>query len=792
MLRDPNVSVTTILLVLIVLADIAIFGTMSVQRYLGHHSGAFDMGIEDQAMWSTLHDNLFGVTLERRLTTSYLGYHVEPISAIGVLLYLIYPSPISLVVFKNVVVALGVIPAYWLARRHLRSRFAGIVFALVYALFPGLEAAQLYDFHAYTLTAPFLLAAFCFLEARSYGWLVVFVALAAATKENAPLDAVPLGLYLAFAQRKYRLGAGMIAAGLVWFGVATYVVVPHFNAEGQGWLWTRYGGMGGSPLGALLYFVQHPELIWAPVPSDPNWKYLLRLFAPVAELTVLSPTALFLAGPALAVNLLTDYEPMHLIETYHYSAHLVPFVLLGAIYGIGTLARLAKRLRLPSGAVVNLLGIVALGATLVYHHYRGYTPLSGEFVGYPVTAHDQLGHTLARQIAASLPLDAPLSAQSNLYPDVDHRPNVYMYPEVDNAREIFLDVSTLPNTTGIDEGIHQQVRQLLNSGTFGPVTAVDGYLVLRRGAPKAPLPDAFYSFARADAATISHPLQARFGDSLEFLGYDVIPGRDGKIELRAYWKTLAPISADLFLPFYITDGQGHEVGATLQREPANVWYPTNQWKPGEVVQITSYNLPIGRSGQDFGVAIGVQPEGNPWNNAGRLRPVVLTAPAPLRTSADGTLLEIATFHNDHDLLTPVVAPLHPAGTPAHALNVPFGEGVGLSGYDLAADTGKNLRLTLYWTSGGATRVPYTVFAHLIGKDGKLIAQQDAPPDGGLKATTAWLPGEIIPDHLEIDLPPGASLAGSHLEVGLYDPMTGRRLLATVNGKAVDHLDLSLE
>jgi uncharacterized membrane protein len=789
--RTPADRIALAVVVLIAVADVVFFGAMSVQRYLGHHSGAFDMGIEDQAMWSTLHGRLFGITLERRLTTSYLGYHVEPISLIGPLLYLIYPSPISLVVFKNLVVGLGAIPAYWLARRHLQSRFVGVVFALAYSLFPGLEAAQLYDFHAYTLTAPFLLATFCFLEVGAYGWLALFVALAAATKENAPLDAVPLGLYLAATRRQLRLGAGLIAVGLAWFGVATYVIVPHFNAEGQGWLWTRYGGMGGSPLGAILYFLWHPQLVWAPVPSDPNWEYLVRLFAPVAELTFLSPTALFLAGPALAVNLLTDYEPMHLIETYHYSAHLVPYALLGAVYGIATAARVAKRLRLPSRAAVSLLGVVVLGATLVYHHYRGYTLLSGEFVGYPVTAHDQLGHALAVRIAASLPPDAPISAQSNLYPDVDHRPSVYMYPEVDDAREIFLDVSTLPNTTGIDEGIHQQVRQLLASGTFGPVAAVDGYLVLRRGAPPAPLADAFYSFARADGVTITHPLLVRFGDSLEFLGYDVIPGRDGKIELRAYWKALAPIASDLFLPFYITDGQGHEVGATLQREPANFWYPTDRWKPGEVVRITTYNLPIGRRGEDFGVAIGAQPAGDPWNDAGRLRPTVLAAPSPLRTPGQGTLLEIATFHNDHDLLTPVAAPLRPSASPSNGLRAQFDEGVGLSGYDLAVDPGKDLRLTLFWTSGGPTKVPYTVFAHLVGEDGKLIAQKDAPPDGGLKATTAWIPGETVSDPIRIALPRDTSLEGAHVEIGLYDPVSGRRLPVIVSGKPGDHVGIAV-
>lgn len=749
------------------------------------------MGIEDQMMWSTLHGHLFGITLERRLTTSYFGYHFEPFSLIGPLLYLVYASPVSLVVFKNVVVALGAIPAFWLARKHLKSAYAGVVFALVYLLFPGLEAAQMYDWHAYTLTAPFLLAAFCFLEARRFGWMIVFLALAASTKENAPLDAVPIGAYLFLVLRRFRLGTALAVAGLAWFAVGTYVVVPHFNAEGQNWLWTRYAGMGGSPLGAIEYLVRNPQAILAPVPQDPNWHYIALLLAPVAWLTLLSPTALVLMIPALAVNLLTAYYPMHLIETYHYSAHLVPYVVLGAVYAIGTIGGLAPPPPRLRRMAIWTLSTVVLATTLVYHHYRGYTPLSGEFVGFPVNAHDRLGDELARQITQMAPIDTPLSAQTNLYPHVSHRPNVWMFPEIDTASLIFLDVSTLSNTTGINEGIHDRVRQVLDSSDFGVVAADDGYLILERGAPRVPLPDRFYSFARAPSPRISHPLDVRYGDKLELLGFDLIPDRDGKVNLRTYWRARAPIAQDLFLTFYITDGQGKLQGAALHREPANYWYPTNRWKPGEVVQVTTYELPVGRRGKDFGVALGAQPGAGPFDTAGRLRPTVLSAPAPLRTPGQGALLEVVTFHNDHDLLTTVTAPLQPSLRPTHELTIPFEEGISLHGYSLSVADGRAMSLTLFWQASGATSIPYTVFAHLVDRSGKLIAQHDSPPGGGLKSTTAWLKGEVIDDRLSIPLPSNVSLEGTHLEIGLYDPVSGQRLAARQNGETVDHVNLML-
>jgi hypothetical protein len=630
------------------------------------------------------------------------------------------------------------------------------------------------------------------LESRRYPWFLVFLGLAAATKENSSLDAVPLGAYLILTRRRYLMGTTIAALGLAWFGLTSYIIIPHFNLEGQAYLWTRYGGMGGSPLGALSYFVNHPDQIWAPVPEDPNWHYILRLVAPVAGLTLLSPAAWLFMGPTLAVNLLTAYGPMHLIETYHYSAHLVPFVIGGAIFGMGTATRFVARWKVRPPLSVGVLCTVVLATTVVYHHYRGYTPLSGEFVGYQLTTHDRLGNQLAGDVTRALPIDAALSAQGNQYPHLSHRPNIWRFPEVDTADEIFLDVSTLPNTTGINEGIHSRVEDVLKSGQFGAVTAVDGYLILRRGEAPRPLPDQFFSFARAAGpSAIQHPLDVQFGEDLDLLGYDVIPDRDGKVNLRAYWRARRPIQADYFLPFFITDGQGHEVGAAIHREPANVWYPTNRWRPGEIVQITTFDLPIGRRGQDFGVALGVQTGTDPWDTSGRLRPTVHSAPAPLRTPGQGALIEVASFHNDHDLVTQIEASRTTTAAPEHALDVRFDDGISLGGYSVARANGAPVGVTLFWGAAGPTNVPYTVFAHVLDRNGQLIAQHDAPPALGVKATTAWLKGETVVDQRDLVLPSGTSLGGATLEIGLYDPATGRRVIAHVDGKDVDHVVVGL-
>jgi hypothetical protein len=99
-----------------------------------------------------------------------------------------------------------------------------------------------------------------------------------------------------------------------------------------------------------------------------------------------------------------------------------------------------------------------------------------------------------------------------------------------------------------------------------------------------------------------------------------------------------------------------------------------------------------------------------------------------------------------------------------------------------------LLLTLFWQAEGMAGEAdgegnpegpvaerYTVFAHLLDKDGQLVAQQDSEPVGGSRPTTSWSLGEVIVDHLGILIPPDLNGGEYQLVVGMYRPDTGERL-----------------
>ena len=72
---------------------------------------------------------------------------------------------------------------------------------------------------------------------------------------------------------------------------------------------------------------------------------------------------------------------------------------------------------------------------------------------------------------------------------------------------------------------------------------------------------------------------------------------------------------------------------------------------------------------------------------------------------------------------------------------------------------------------------------LVGPDGRVYGQHDAPPLAGSVPTSTWTPGEVLTDtyrfNVAADAPPGEY----RLIVGVYLPATGERLPAR-DGDAV--------
>ncbi|HNT73649.1 MAG TPA: hypothetical protein PKH77_01380 [Anaerolineae bacterium] len=122
-----------------------------------------------------------------------------------------------------------------------------------------------------------------------------------------------------------------------------------------------------------------------------------------------------------------------------------------------------------------------------------------------------------------------------------------------------------------------------------------------------------------------------------------------------------------------------------------------------------------------------------------------------------------------------------AAAPQTPFQVTVEQGAGsfaqLAGFDAPAEAlhpGDTFSVTLYWEAQASAALDYTVFVHLVGAEGKVWAQSDAWPQGGVAPTTSWLAEQTIVDMHTLKLPDDAPAGTYTLFVGMYDAGSGGR------------------
>jgi hypothetical protein len=254
------------------------------------------------------------------------------------------------------------------------------------------------------------------------------------------------------------------------------------------------------------------------------------------------------------------------------------------------------------------------------------------------------------------------------------------------------------------------------------------------------------------AATL--PLQTRAGQRL---GFDVA-WRVGRPPAR-------PVDQSVFAHLVADDGRPI---ADQDFSPL----PLHSWQAGDVV-VNRFSLGIPA----------LTPSGRYWVDVGRyhrpdLQPVRFATvderpgPSSLRLGP----VAIPPDSRSHVLFA--------------ATNVSFGNQIQLGGWRVQSDS-RNLTVTLRWRPETKTATRYTVFVHLLDANGRIVAQNDSEPRDGQFPTSTWEPADVVTDSHRLSL---AGIPGGRyrVEVGLYQPSTGRRLrVANGDSDTITTVDLEL-
>jgi uncharacterized membrane protein len=405
------------------------FAALSVLRHRAFQTGRFDLGNMVQAVWSSAHGHPLAVTGLRGDEISRLAAHFDPILLAFTPLWLAWPSPDMLLVAQAIAVALGAVPVYRLARKHLGSDRAGIGFALAYLLYPPTQWLTLNEFHPVALACPLLLFAIWYLDEGRLLPFAVCAVLAATTKEEIAFVVAGLGIWYALARGRRLEGAAIAVGGIAVALIAIEVVIPHFNRAGSSSFFSRYSEVGGSPGGILKTVLTHPWKIVTTGLTGRGLGYLARLAAPLGLLALGAPLLLIAALPELAINLLSA-APAQTSIHFHYTAGLIPVLAAGAVFGA---ARLQRRDVATVAVVLAIVSNYFLGAIPLWRYFPGAE--HAQATAAHVTQHDRIAADALRLI----PPHAVVSATNSLGAHLSARRRVLSFPFIQDATWVAAD-----------------------------------------------------------------------------------------------------------------------------------------------------------------------------------------------------------------------------------------------------------------------------------------------------------------------------------------------------------------
>jgi len=414
----------------------ATFITLGWIRQARFGTFSFDLGIYDQGVWLLSHLKMFDTVKGLPL----FGHHMNLVLVALAPFYRVGAGPEFLLVVQVAAQASGAVAVFLLARDRLGNRWPAVVLAGVLLLNPTYQFLTWEYFHPDALAIAPLLFAYWAARAERWGWFALAAVVALACKEDVALAVAAIGV-LVLLRGHRRIGAAVAALAGGWFLLATRVLMPAFLGGLHPFYDSYFGEFGNGFANVVGNVVAHPGRAAKVATRDDRLSYYQKMMAPFALLPLAALPTMLVAAPMLAINALTSF-PYARDYRYHYSSLVFAGLMVATVEAIAFLGRRRRTLR---GLLVGLVAASSLVTTVAW----GPSPIGAKFRSGIWPLSDDPRNAARRAAVALLPPGQPVSATYYFVPHVDHRTQVYDFPEPWKAVNWGIAGEGLPDPRGV-------------------------------------------------------------------------------------------------------------------------------------------------------------------------------------------------------------------------------------------------------------------------------------------------------------------------------------------------------
>jgi uncharacterized membrane protein len=470
----------------------------------------WDMGIYQQALWSTSHGRPFWEAADAE-TGSYgslLQVHSVFLLYLLVPLYAASPTEWTLFAVQSAVVALAAVPLFLLGRDLTGSGRWGLVAAVVYLAWAPVLSANLYDFHAEAFL-PIELFAFVLLWSRSrYAWGFAVALVAFSTFEFAPILLFFAGVFFLLPDRgQWQAGLGRLRSAGPLVRVDRYLSVELRRFLGQRRVVASLALLGACVVAYVFLLLLREQFLasWFGFPPFPStssgyvvgatptavglsWSNLsggfsmkifawLVFFALLGFVPFLAPRALVISVPWAAFSLFSG-NLNYVTFGFQYGFIEAASLLVAFTYGLVPIHRWlsrrqaaavpqvpepesrgsrvkwgASRPRRSHAATYVVVGLVVLvGVNIAATPIDPFLDNIGLGSAYRISISGAAGFANAQDVAAWVTPGASVVASDDLFPLVANDVNAYSFLWMsDPGLELPFNATNLPSFVLIAE-----------------------------------------------------------------------------------------------------------------------------------------------------------------------------------------------------------------------------------------------------------------------------------------------------------------------------------------------------
>ncbi|MCC6551880.1 MAG: DUF2079 domain-containing protein [Polyangiaceae bacterium] len=459
------------------------FSRLAITNHRALVTRTTDLGYYDNIFYQSIHGRFLGCSF---IKAGYHGSaHFDPILALLSPLYLLYPRAEFLLSLQAVWLGQGVVPVYLLAREKLRGRWAAVLLAAMWAAYPALQGANMYEFHSLTLIAPLVVWLLYFYERGSGAGYWITLALLLLCREDVALLMCFVGLAAALDRRegKPRVAWLTIALSLAYFSIVkrhfmTSADVFMTGAESYSFAY-YYDEMmpdKSGVMGIVVSLVTNPAFALKLMLEEAKVVFLLQLFLPLAFLPLLAKPGRWMLLYGIVFCLLASRDPVSSIY-FQYSAVIFPIAFAltpealrrieasGAPALLGLDGKRLARAALAAAVAASFVVSWKFGGIVDNAAFRG----GFARVARTLTPQQVTTYAWVREQVAKIPPGASVAATNRLGAHISNRKAAFFYAGsyMKTAEYVFIDEAELK---GADLERHKAAvsnRELVELGRLG-------------------------------------------------------------------------------------------------------------------------------------------------------------------------------------------------------------------------------------------------------------------------------------------------------------------------------------